>query len=108
MLTCEHSIRSEARTGRKPLITLTSGGDHGVSAEVWTGFEDADGNSGVLREAVGTRSDEPISHIRAETDRAARARPAVPPPTIRMSYVLLENAAASVVVLAGMLEVMRG
>ena len=48
------------------------------------------------------------SHIRVEPYRAARARPAVPPPTIRMSCDLFENAAASVVVLAGMVDAMWG
>jgi len=84
------------------LITLTSRCNHRVSAEVWTSFEDADGNIGVFREAVGVLSDETISYMRARTHRAARARPAVPPPIITMSYDLLENATASVVVFAGM------
>ena len=43
-----------------------------------------------------------------EPDRAARASPAVPPLTMRTPYAVFENIAASVVVLAGMVDTPQG
>lgn len=93
---------SERRNGCR--IKLTSGRNHRISTEVWASLNDANSGIRILREAVDTQSNVTISHVSAETYRAARARPAVPPPTIRMSYDLFENAAASVVVFAGMVS----
>jgi len=69
----------------KAVDTLTSGSNHRVSTEVWTSLEDANSDIWILREAVGARSNLTISHTGAEPYRVARARPAVPPPTIRIS-----------------------
>jgi hypothetical protein len=86
----------------------TGGCDHRIRAEVWTGFESAESDTVVLREAVSARSNETISNTWAETHQAARVRPAVSPPTIKTSHELLKNAAASVVTLVGMVDTTRG